>query len=203
MGKVNKKSDTVSQWGILFNIISQIQIVQSRSGETAFVPRSGVTLYQGTPGSKHSKAPLVEVLKARVEHRICTSFLGGPGHVHPESFWIYTLWNAISSTLGRDFTEFWWSENDIVTYQRPWPMFLLYRLHLGAPIWPIEVGGPQVLPVWAHSSYATGTTWQCDFYGISLKFTISQCSVRFQGQGILSGIYPIVQVSHGTNIMRS
>jgi hypothetical protein len=117
---------------------------------------SGVTLYQGAPGSKFSKAPLVEVLKARVEHCICTSFLGGPGHVHPENFWIYTLWNAISWTLGRDFTEFWWSENDIVTYQRPWPMFLLYRLNLGAPIWPIEVGGPRVLPVWAHSSYATG-----------------------------------------------
>jgi hypothetical protein len=31
---------------------------------------SGVTLYQGAPGSKFSKAPLVEVLKARVEHRI-------------------------------------------------------------------------------------------------------------------------------------
>jgi hypothetical protein len=104
--------------------------------------RSGVTLYQGAPGSKFSKAPIVEVLKAWVEHRICTSFLGGPGHVRPENFWIYTLWNAISWTLGRDFTEFWWSENDIVTYQRPWPMFLLYRLNLGAPIWPIEVGAP-------------------------------------------------------------
>jgi hypothetical protein len=34
-------------------------------------------------------------------------------------------------------------------------MFLLYRLNLGAPIWPIEAGGPRVLPVWAHSSYAT------------------------------------------------
>jgi hypothetical protein len=47
---------------------------------------SGVTLYQWAPGSKYSKAPLVEVLKARVEHRICTSFLGGSGHVHPENF---------------------------------------------------------------------------------------------------------------------
>jgi hypothetical protein len=35
-------------------------------------------------------------------------------------------------------------------------MFLLYRLNLGAPIWPIEVGGPRILPVWAHSIYATG-----------------------------------------------
>jgi hypothetical protein len=123
--------------------------------QSLLICSSGVTLYQGGPGSKFSKAPLVEVLKARVEHRICTSFLGGPERVHPENFWIYTLWNAISWTLGRDFTEFWWSENDIVTYQRPWPMFLLYRLNLGAPIWPIEVGGPRVLPVWAHSSYAT------------------------------------------------
>ena len=46
---------------------------------------SGVTLYQGAPGSKCSKAPLVEVSKARVERRICTSFLGGPGHAHSES----------------------------------------------------------------------------------------------------------------------
>jgi hypothetical protein len=109
----------------------------------------------GGPRLKIFEGPLVEVLKARVKRRICTSFLGGPGHVHPENFWIYTLWNAISRTLGRDFTEFWWSKNDIVTYHRPRPMFLLYRLSLGAPIWPIEVGGPQVLPVWAHSSYAT------------------------------------------------
>ena len=36
---------------------------------------SGVTLYQGAPGSKFSKAPLVEVPKVRVERRICTSFL--------------------------------------------------------------------------------------------------------------------------------
>jgi hypothetical protein len=109
----------------------------------------------GGPRFKIFEGPLVEVLKARVKRHICTSFLGGPGHVHPENFWIYTLWNAISQTLGRDFTEFWWSKTDIVTYQRPWPMFLLYRLRLGAPIWPIEVGGPRVLPVWAHSSYAT------------------------------------------------
>jgi hypothetical protein len=34
-------------------------------------------------------------------------------------------------------------------------MFLLYSLSLGAPIWPILVGGPRVHPVRAHSSYAT------------------------------------------------
>ena len=48
---------------------------------------SGVTLYQVAPGSKFSKAPyIVEVPKARVERRICTSFLGGPGHAHPKHF---------------------------------------------------------------------------------------------------------------------
>jgi hypothetical protein len=36
-------------------------------------------------------------------------------------------------------------------------MYLLYSLTLGAPIWPIGVGGPRVRPVRAHSSYATGT----------------------------------------------
>jgi hypothetical protein len=35
-------------------------------------------------------------------------------------------------------------------------MFLLYSLSLGAPIWPIGVGGPRVRPVRTHSSYATG-----------------------------------------------
>jgi hypothetical protein len=77
-------------------------------------------------------------------------FSRGPGHAHArENFWIYSLWNAISWTLGRDFTEFWWSENDIVTYQRSrWPMFLFYSLsHWG---W-----GPRVRPVRTHSSYAT------------------------------------------------
>jgi hypothetical protein len=34
-------------------------------------------------------------------------------------------------------------------------MFLLYSLSLGAHIWPIGFGGPRVLPVRAHSSYAT------------------------------------------------
>jgi hypothetical protein len=44
------------------------------------IPLSGVTLYQGAPGSKISKPPpLVEVPKARVERRICTSFLGVQG----------------------------------------------------------------------------------------------------------------------------
>jgi hypothetical protein len=111
-----------------------------------------------------------------VERRICTSFLGGPGHVHPENFWIYTLWNAISRTLGRDFTEFGWLENDIVTYQRPWPMFLLYRLSLVAPIWPIEVGGPRVLTVWAHSSYATDKdAWADDLIHLVVWRVILLC----------------------------
>jgi hypothetical protein len=49
---------------------------------------SGAKLYQEASGSKCSKVPplpLVEVPKAQVEHRICTSCLGGPGHAHPEN----------------------------------------------------------------------------------------------------------------------
>jgi hypothetical protein len=47
---------------------------------------SGVTLYQGAPGSKFSKAPLLEVPKAQVEHRICTSFLVGQGMLNRNIF---------------------------------------------------------------------------------------------------------------------
>jgi hypothetical protein len=121
----------------------------------AFARNQWRNVISGGPRFKIFEGPPSRSAKGTSWAPYMHEFLGGPGHVHPESFWIYTLWNAISWTLGRDFTEFWWSENDIVTYQTPWPMFLLYRLNLGAPIWPIEVGGPRVLPVWAHSSYAT------------------------------------------------
>ena len=45
-------------------------------------------LYQRAPGSKFFEGPppLVEMPKARVERRICTSFLGGQGPAHPENF---------------------------------------------------------------------------------------------------------------------
>ena len=46
---------------------------------------SGVTLYQGGGAVQIFEGPLVDVPKARVECRICTCFLGGPGHVHPEN----------------------------------------------------------------------------------------------------------------------
>ena len=62
----------------------EIRLVRIELGTA--LPSSGVTLYQWAPGSKFSKAPLVEVPKARVERRICTSYLGGPGHAHPENF---------------------------------------------------------------------------------------------------------------------
>ena len=39
----------------------------------------------------------------------------------------------------------------------------VFALWPGAPIWPIGVGGPRVLPVQAHSSYATDRgQWQCE-----------------------------------------
>jgi hypothetical protein len=37
------------------------------------------------PRFKIFEGPPVEVPKARVERRICTRFLGGPGHAHPEN----------------------------------------------------------------------------------------------------------------------
>jgi hypothetical protein len=42
----------------------------------------------GGPRFKIFEGLLVEVPKARVECRICTSFLGCPGHAHPENFLI-------------------------------------------------------------------------------------------------------------------
>jgi hypothetical protein len=109
---------------------------------------SGVTLYQGAPGSKFSKAPLVEVLKARVEHRICTSFLGSRAC---SSGNFLNLHSQKCHFL--DFGERFY--RILMVRKRHCNMFLLYRLNLRAPIWPIEFGGPRVLPVWAHSSYAT------------------------------------------------
>jgi hypothetical protein len=102
----------------------------------------------GGPRFKTFEGPLVEVPKARVERRICTSFLGVQGMLTRKMF--------ESKLSEMPFPGLWGEiENDIVTYQRPWPMFLLYSLCLGAPIWPIGFGGPRVRPVRAHSSYAT------------------------------------------------
>ena len=51
-------------------------------------------------------------------------------------------------------------------------MFLLYSLSLGAPIWPIGVGGPQVRPVRAHSSYATE---RCAFIYMCIVYEATKC----------------------------
>ena len=47
---------------------------------------SGVTLYQGAPGSKFSKAPLVEMPKARVERRRAHEFSKGSRACSPGKF---------------------------------------------------------------------------------------------------------------------
>jgi hypothetical protein len=70
---------------LYFNAFLPVRISVCRRTRLGVATLSGVTLYQGAPGSKFSKATLVEVLKTRVEHRICTNFLGSPGHVHPEN----------------------------------------------------------------------------------------------------------------------
>jgi hypothetical protein len=54
-------------------------------------------------------------------------------------------------------------------------MFLLYSLSLGAPIWPIGVGGPRVRPVRAHSSYATGSSAPPLEYGPYTGFVDTLC----------------------------
>jgi hypothetical protein len=95
----------------------------------------------GGPRFKIFEGPLVEVPKARVERRICTSFLGVQGMLTRKIF-ESRLSEMRFPGFWRDFTEFWWSENDIVTYQRPWPTFLLYRLSWGPPFGPLGLGAP-------------------------------------------------------------
>jgi hypothetical protein len=105
---------------------------------------SGRNVISGAHRFKIFEGPLVEVPKARVERRICTSFLGGcsPGKcLNLDSL------KCHFPDFGERFAELWWSKNDIVTYQMPWPMFLLYSLDLGDPIWPIGVGGPRSQPI--------------------------------------------------------
>jgi hypothetical protein len=69
-------------------------------------------------------------------------------------------------------------------------MFLLYSLSLGAPIWPIGVGGPRVRPVRTHSSYATVThVRHCQatiFAGQTVKFYRSVTGDRHLFRGLLA-----------------
>ena len=99
----------------------------------------------GAPGSNFSKAPLVEV-----ERRICTSFLVGPRHAPPGKF------SLNLESLKCHFLDFGERFYRILMVRKRHCCSIGYSLSLGAPIWPIGVGGPRVLPVQAHSSYATG-----------------------------------------------
>ena len=58
---------------------------QGKSCSLVVYQEDGGTAISGATGSKLSKAPLVEVPKAQVKRHICTSFLGGPEHAHPEN----------------------------------------------------------------------------------------------------------------------
>jgi hypothetical protein len=44
-----------------------------------------INVISGGPRFKHFEGPLLEVPKAQVECRICTNFLVGPWHAHPEN----------------------------------------------------------------------------------------------------------------------
>ena len=59
---------------------------EGKSGSLVVDQEDSGTAISGVPGSKLSKAPLVEVPKAQVKRHICTSFLGGSEHAHPEKF---------------------------------------------------------------------------------------------------------------------
>ena len=120
------------------------------------ISSSGVTLYQGAPGSKFSKAK--EVPKARVERRICTSFLSVQGMLTRKIF------ESIDS-LKCHFPDFGVRFYRILMVRKRHcdiseALTIVFALQPEPalpppPIWSIGVGGPRVRPVRAHSSYAT------------------------------------------------
>ena len=57
---------------------------QGKSCSLVVYQEDGGTAISGAPGSKLSKAPVVEVPKAQVKRHICTSFLWGPEHAHSD-----------------------------------------------------------------------------------------------------------------------
>ena len=59
---------------------------EGKSGSLVVDQEDSGTAISGAPGPKLSKVPLVEVPKAQVKRHICTSFLEGPEHAHPENF---------------------------------------------------------------------------------------------------------------------
>jgi hypothetical protein len=108
------------------------------------VRSSGVTLYQGAPGSKFSKAPLVEMLKALVERRICTSFLGACSSgkfLNLHSLKCHFL------DLGERFYRILMVRKRYCNISEALANVFALSPKPGGPIWPIEVGGPRVLPV--------------------------------------------------------
>jgi hypothetical protein len=105
---------------------------------------SGGNVISGGPPVQNLRSPpLVEVPKARVERRICTSFLGVQGMLTRKIFESRSsempfprLWGEILQNSDGQKTTF------SVTYQRPWPMFLLSAWTWGPPFGPLGLGPP-------------------------------------------------------------
>ena len=100
-------------------------------------------LYQGAPGSKFRRPlPLVEVPKAQVEHRICTSFLGAQGML---------TWKIFESRLSEmPFPRLWGEllqnsdgQKTTLWHIRSPGQCLLYSLSLGPPFGPLGLGAPR------------------------------------------------------------
>jgi hypothetical protein len=120
------------------------------------------------------------VPKAQVECRICTNFLVGPGHAHPEMITRACSPRHAHPELHLDslkchFPDFGEKFYRIMMVRS---CSIGYSLSLGAPI---GIGGPRVLPVRAHSSYATGYD---NFLNIA-PYRVSQKSIPFEIKRLL------------------
>jgi hypothetical protein len=82
MQKVAGKEQLVSAWLIRFHL-EKIMFVMLF---LVCIHTQWRNVISGGPRFKMFEGPLIEVPKARVKRHICMSFLGGPGHAHPENF---------------------------------------------------------------------------------------------------------------------
>jgi hypothetical protein len=137
---------------------------------------SGVTLYQGAPGSKFSKAPLVEVPKARVERRICTSFLGVQGMLTRKMFEsrlsempFRGLWGEILQNSDGQKTTLW-------HIRGPSQCFCSTAWAWGPPFGPLGLGAPGFAR--PEPIVVTPLLWVCIHNGQAEKFACSESNIR-------------------------
>jgi hypothetical protein len=116
---------------------------------------SVVTLYQGAPGSNFSKSPPPLSRSARATSRApympyMHEFSSGSRECSPGKYLNLDSLKCHFPDFGERFYR--------ILMVREWHCCSIgYSLSLGAPI---GVGGPRVLPVLAHGSYATAYTFK-------------------------------------------